>query len=393
MIRKKLVSGLFLLAVGAVAFLTVAPGIVDKQQNRNLTPGPYDAPDAVQEFHDSLTIMDWHADTLLWNRDMLAEHQRGHVDVPRLQRGNVALQMFTVVSRAPKGQNYVSTEDKNDLVTPLVIAQRWPTYTWNSARGRAVYQAEKLDRAVGLSWRKLRWVRNQGELRVLLDERARAASGDYDPPVGALLGMEGAQTLEGDIRHLDEFYELGYRMIGLTHFFDNELGGSLHGVEKGGLTELGRQFVKRANEPGIIIDISHASEKTVRDVLDLSTKPLVMSHGGLKGACDTPRNIADELMQEIAARGGLLAMGFWSGAICDPSAASIAKTISYAVKTVGVDHVALGSDWDGSVTAMDADNIASITAALLDLGMSREDIAKVMGGNSVAFLQRWLPET
>ncbi len=382
-----------MLAVGAVAFLTLAPGIVDKQQNPNLTPGLYFASEELQAFHDSLTIMDWHADTLLWNRDLLAEHTRGHVDVPRLQRGNVALQMFTVVSRAPKGQNYVSTEDKNDLVTPLVIAQRWPTYTWNSARGRAVYQAEKLDKAINLSWRKLRWVRDRGELDYLLRERAKAVEAGYDPPVGALLGMEGAQTLEGDIANLDEFYALGYRMIGLTHFFDNEVGGSLHGVEKGGLTDLGRQFVKRANELGILIDISHASEKTVREVLDLSTRPLVMSHGGMKGACDTPRNLPDELMQEVAARGGLLAMGFWAGAICDPSAAGIAKTIQYAVDTVGVDHVALGSDWDGSVAAMDADNIASITAALLDLGMSREDIAKVMGGNSIAFLQRWLPET
>ncbi len=382
-----------LVAAALIIVTGVLPPYVDADQNKNLTPGRYEPPVAVREFHDSLTIMDWHADTLLWNRDLLAEYERGHVDVPRLQRGNVALQMFTVVSRAPKGQNYVSTEDKNDLVTPLVIAQRWPTYTWNSAKGRAVYQAKKLDKAVNLSWRKLRWVRDQGELRVLLDERARAISGDYDPPVGALLGMEGAQTLEGDIANLDEFYELGYRMIGLTHFFDNEVGGSLHGVEKGGLTDLGRQFVKRANELGIIIDISHASEQTVREVLDLSTKPLVMSHGGMKGACDTPRNIPDELMQEVAARGGLIAMGFWAGAICDPSAAGIAKMIEYAVDTVGVDHVALGSDWDGSVATMDADNIASITAALLDLGMSREDIAKVMGANSIAFLQRWLPDS
>ncbi len=379
-------------AVALIIVTGALPPYVDADQNKNLTPGRYEPPEGVREFHDNLTVMDWHADTLLWNRDLLAEYERGHVDVPRLQRGNVALQMFTVVSRAPKGQNYVSTEDKNDLVTPLVIAQRWPTYTWNSAKGRAVYQAEKLNKAIGLSWRKLRWVRDRGELRVLLDERERAIAGDYDPPVGALLGMEGAQTLEGDIANLDEFYELGYRMIGLTHFFDNELGGSLHGVEKGGLTDLGREFVKRANELGILIDISHASEQTVRDVLDLSTKPLVMSHGGMKGACDTPRNIPDELMQEIAARGGLLAMGFWAGAICDPSPAGIAKMIEYAVDTVGVDHVALGSDWDGSVATMDADNIASITAALLELGMSREDIAKVMGGNSVAFLQRWLPE-
>ena len=106
---KKVLGYVVIFVVVAAAIATgVLPPYVDAEQNKNLTPGRFDPPEAVRELHDSLTIMDWHADTLLWNRDLLSEYERGHVDVPRLQRGNVALQMFTVVSRAPKGQNYVS---------------------------------------------------------------------------------------------------------------------------------------------------------------------------------------------------------------------------------------------------------------------------------------------
>ncbi len=390
--KKKTLSGLLtLIFLAGLTVLAIAPRIVDRQQNPNLSPGRLAVDDAAREFHDSLVIMDWHADTLLWNRDIFGRHERGHVDIPRLEDGNVALQMFTVVSKVPKGQNYVRTEDKNDLIAPLAVIQLWPTGTWTSTKARAVYQAEKLNRFVHLSWRKLRWVRNRGELRVLLEDRERAREAGQQPPVGALLGMEGAHPLEGDIANLDEFYELGYRMIGPTHFFDNELAGSLHGVEKGGLTELGRQFVRRANELGIIIDIAHASEKSVREVLALSERPVVLSHGGMKGVCNSPRNLPDDLMKQVTEKGGLVAIGLWSGAICDATPEGIARSIVYAVETLGADHVALGSDWDGGVGAIDADDIAAITAALLEAGMPREDIAKVMGGNSIAFLQQWLP--
>ena len=380
-----------MLALVLLAFFAFAPRIVDEQQNRNLTPGRIDVSATVRDFHDGLSVMDWHADTLLWNRNVFKRYERGHVDLPRLQDGNVAVQMFTVVSKVPSGQNYAMTADENDVLTLLFIAQRWPPSTWFGLKARAVYQARKLDRLIGQSDGDIRWIRNRQELDALLKARQSALAADLQPPLGAVLGMEGAHPIEGDIDNLDTFYELGYRMIGLTHFFDNELSGSLHGTGKGGLSELGRAAVRRMDELGIIIDIAHASERAAREILALSAKPVVLSHGGMKGACNTARNLPDDLMKQVAQQGGLVAIGFWDGAICDPTPDGIAKSIVYAVNTLGVEHVALGSDWDGAIASIDADDLPALTDALLRQGLSETDVAKVMGGNSIEFLRRWLP--
>ena len=99
--------------------------------------------------------------------------------------------------------------------------------------------------------------------------------------------------------------------------FDNRLGGSLHGLSGEGLTPFGADVIRRANELGIIIDVAHASPQMVNDVLDLSTTPVILSHGGVKGLCDMSRNLDDTLMQRIAAHGGLIGIGYWDGAVCD----------------------------------------------------------------------------
>ena len=124
----------------------------------------------------------------------------------------------------------------------------------------------------------------------------------------------------------------------------------------------------------------------------MSSRPVVVSHTGVFGACASARNFPDELMREIAAAGGLIAIGFWDKAVCDISPAGVAAAISYAVELLGEDHVALGSDFDGGTrTSFDSSELAALTQALLDAGMSETAIRKVMGDNSVNFLQRWLP--
>jgi microsomal dipeptidase-like Zn-dependent dipeptidase len=182
-------------------------------------------------------------------------------------------------------------------------------------------------------------------------------------------------------------------MVGLHHFFDNALGGSLHGTGGHGLTDFGRRVVERLDERGMIIDVAHSSPESVRDVLALTTRPVVVSHTGFRGACDTPRNIDDGLMRDIARRGGLIGVGYWDAAVCDVSPAGIVAAIRYGIDLVGADHVALGSDYDGATTVpFDTAELAVLTDTMLREGLDEATIRKVMGGNLARFLAENLPQ-
>ena len=183
--------------------------------------------------------------------------------------------------------------------------------------------------------------------------------------------------------------------MGLHHFFDNELGGSKHGRSHAGLTEFGRKAVLEMKRLGIIIDVAHSSDQTVRDVLELIPDPIFISHGGTVSHCprSANRNLPDDILQDIAARGGLLGIGYFDGAICDISPKGIAKAIIDAVILMGPDAVALGSDYDGSVeTSLDTSELAAITHELLNAGMDEELIRKVMGENARTFFTANLPQ-
>ena len=338
------------------------------------------------ELHDTLFIADLHADSLLWKRNLSRASDVGHVDLPRLRQGNVALQVFSAVTKSPKDLNYTSNDADSDRITLLAVAFFWPPRTWNSLYERAAYQLEKLHAlaAEGV----LTVVTDRASFRELL--RRREAG---EPLLGGLYAIEGAHPLEGSLDKLDRLYEQGLRVVGLTHFFDNETGGSLHGISGEGLTEFGREVVLRANELGIIIDIAHASPAMAREVLELSSRPVMLSHGGIKSACDTQRNFDDELMQELARRGGLLGVGYWRAAVCDPAPAGVVRSIRRAIEVMGVEHVALGSDYDGAVAvSFDASELAVLTDAMLHAGFSEREIRLVMGDNVKRFLLENLPE-
>ena len=209
-----------------------------------------------------------------------------------------------------------------------------------------------------------------------------------------MLATEGAHPLEGKIENLDRLYDAGFRMIGLQHFFDNKLGGSLHGVEKGGLTPFGREVVKRIVEKDMMIDVAHSSLQVVEDVLALTDAPMVVSHTGILSLCENnKRNIPDGLMQKIADRGGLIGIGYWEMAVCDTTPDGIAKMLIYGAEKFGVGAIALGSDFDGAVTTrLDTSELVAITDALLRQGMSEPDIRKVMGENQIAYFLKHLPD-
>ena len=188
-------------------------------------------------------------------------------------------------------------------------------------------------------------------------------------------------------------FDAGYRMMSFTHFFDNEMAGSAHGVAKGGLTEKGRDLLRRMEEKHIIVDVSHGSAKQIEDVLALATRPVVVSHAGVRGTCNNNRNLSDDQLRAIAKNGGLIGIGFWETAVCGTDAKAIAAAQLYAAGLIGVDHVALGSDFDGSVKVpFDATGIVQVTDALLGAGLPPDDIAKIMGGNEIRLLLENLPD-
>jgi microsomal dipeptidase-like Zn-dependent dipeptidase len=198
--------------------------------------------------------------------------------------------------------------------------------------------------------------------------------------------------LDGDVRNVDALFDAGFRMMAPTHFFDNEWGGSAHGVEKTGLTERGREMIRRMEARGMLVDVAHASPHTIDDVLAIATRPVVVSHTGLRGVCDNQRNLSDEQARRIAATGGVIGIGFWDAATCGTDARAAARSMRYAANLVGVEHVALGSDFDGTVTEpFDATGMVEITQALLDEGFSDEEVALIMGGNVLRLLSETLP--
>ena len=381
---------IFVLALIVVLglFLTFAPTILDKRQNLVVEHQPYKISPQAQALHSSLLVGDRHADSLLWMRNLSEEYDYGHLDFPRMQQGNLGLQMFTTVTKSPSGQNYeLNQTDASDNITLLAMMQRWPTATWSSLAERALFQADKLHHLAAHDPDNLMLIRSRTELAEFLQRR------QSNPTlIGGLLGTEGSHALDGDLANIQGLYNRGFRMMSLQHFFDNKLGGSLHGTSGAGLTQFGRDAVAEMLALGIMLDVSHSSEQVVADTLALSDKPLIVSHTGFQGHCDSPRNISDALMEQIAAAGGLIAVGFWDGAICGNSPATVAAAIVYGIGLVGEDHVALGSDFDGTVTtSFDGSEMAVITQALLDANLSEQQIRKVMGENMLGYLQTYLP--
>ena len=235
---------------------------------------------------------------------------------------------------------------------------------------------------------RLRLIETRGGLARFLADRAA------DPTLTAVfLTIEGAQCLEGDCVNVDVLADAGYRMISPAHFFDTEMGGSAHGVEKGGLTGLGVEMVRRCEARGVLVDISHVSPATIADVLAVATRPVVASHTGLRRTADTVRNLTDDEAKRVAGTGGVLGIGFWDTVTGGTEAASIARAIRDAVELVGPPHVALGSDWDGGVgTPFDGAGLVQLTDALLTAGLDEAAIRAVMGENVLALLDATLPD-
>lgn len=372
------------LGVVAVGFFGFAPAIVESSRNVTWTEGPWPVSAEARAAHDALTVVDLHTDSLLWDRDLSVRASRGHVDLPRLREANVAIQAFTVVTKTPKGQNYDHNGAETDNIQLLMFGQLRPPKTWFSLEERAHAQARALHALEGPDFQV---ITDRAQMENLLRDRQR------NPRlVGGLLGIEGMHAAEGDLEAVDRLFKSGFRIMAPVHFFDNELGGSAHGIDKGGLTDFGKQVVRRQEELGIAVDLAHGSEALIDDVLAMARKPVISTHTGVRGTCDRGRNLSDAQLQGIARTGGVVGIAFFEEATCGKDTESAVKAILHAVSVIGEDHVAFGSDFDGSVaTPWDITGLPQITAGLREAGLSEAAIEKISGENTLRVLRQTLP--
>jgi membrane dipeptidase len=383
--KRRIFIGLgAVLLVAIVGFFTLGPGMIERSMNKIDGRPLIAVTEEARALHATLDIVDLHSDTLMWQRDLLDAADRGHMDLPRLEQGNVALQVFSSVTKTPKGQNYDANGADTDNITLLTFAQLQPVRTWTSLLERSLWHAQKLDRAVvgsGGDLIKIGYVRDLDALKLARSEKK-------PKPIGALLSIEGLQNLEGDLANLDTLRGAGFRMAGLTHFFDNDLAGSMHGLHKGGLTEKGRAAVRRMEELGMVVDIAHCSHQCVADILAMARRPVVSSHGGVQATCKVNRNLTDEEIRGVAKTGGVVGIGYWGAAICDTSPRAAAKAMKHVRDLVGIEHVALGSDYDGATTVrFDTSQLVQVTQALLDEGFTPDEVRAAMGRNALRVLR------
>jgi membrane dipeptidase len=384
---RKILIGLFLIiSIAVVIFFTYVPHYFDK--TANVVSTSIKANDRMAWYDSIPFVADLHCDMLLWDRDFFEEHDYGHVDLPRMQQANMAFQVFTIVSKVPRGINIERNDDKTDQIALLSFGQLRPPKTWFSIKERALHQINQLHFFAKKSAGQFRVISNKTELEKYIHDRITNRG-----LTAGMLGLEGAHCLENDLNNLDIFYKEGVRYIGITHFFDNEWGGSAHGVDRNGLTDNGKELVRKMNELNITIDLAHASPKVIDDVLSLTIKPVLVSHTGVKGVCDNQRNLSDAHLIEIGRLNGLVGIGLWETSVCGTDAIATAKSIRYVADKIGIDKVALGSDFDGAIgTHFDVTGLPLMVTALEKEGFNRKEIEMIMGGNIRDFFLKNLPD-
>jgi membrane dipeptidase len=328
----------------------------------------YGSPEA-RALHERFPAIDLHADSLMWSRwvgyDINERHEPplpwaalgGHVDVPRLIEGGFSAQFFGLVS-IPIGQ-------RTGLAA--VIDE----------------QIDALERQIRQSPGRLTKVWSAADITAA---GARSA-------IGALLGIEGAHALEGDVDKLDHFARRGVRYLGLCHFSANEACYPAYGRgtrESEGLTAFGREVVRRAESLGVLVDLAHINRRGFLDACELATRPPIVSHTGVLGAFEHWRNIDDEQLRAVAEKGGCVGVIFCPKYLGGDGIGPVVKHLQHIINVAGEDAPALGSDWDGFIIPTsdlcDAAHLPLLTDALLAAGFREELIGKVLQGNVMRVL-------
>lgn len=366
----------------------ILPGILDKKYNKILINSPYKASIEAQQLIDTLDfIADLHCDALLWRRDLLKKNNFGAVDIPRMIQSNTALQAFTIVTKVPKNMNFDKNTGDTDAITVPFILEGSPIKSWFNLTERALVQSNLLQEFSKESKGEFHIITSQEDFQNFIELRRKNKK-----IAAGFIGIEGMHALNGDINKVDILYDAGIRMMSPVHFFDNKLGGSAHGVTHSGLTSFGKDVLKKMQQKNMIVDVAHSSSNMLDAILSITTKPVISSHTGVKGTCNNVRNLSDKHLVGIANTGGLVGIAFFEKAVCKADAKHIAEAIQYTANLIGVEHVALGSDFDGAVAVpFDITGLVLIAEELLKLNFTHQQISLVFGGNVKRFLLKNLP--
>lgn len=322
-----------------------------------------------------MRLADAHADALMWNRDLTVRSEEGHVDFPRLIETGFALQCFPVVTR---GFPFIGG-------FPVFGAVRgWPLAALKSEWTRACFQLDRMD-ALCAREPRVRKVQHLGDLDAALATHQLAA----------VLGVEGAHAIEGRVERVSELRSRGVQFMGLTHLSNNPLGGSsfpLMGNRP--LSSLGQAVLDAMAEVRMAVDVAHASERTLEDVLAHPTAQPFCSHTGVRAEGGGWRNLSDSALRRIADRGGVVGIIFGTVYLGGDRVSDLVRHIEHALRTIGEDAVALGSDFDGMVPLpkgmRDTRDVGQIAHALQARGHPARVVEKVMGENLIRFFGRLL---
>ncbi|GAC1586974.1 MAG: dipeptidase [Polyangiales bacterium] len=328
--------------------------------------------DEASAIHATTKAIDLHADTLMWARwvgyDLLSRHRpmlpraafAGHVDVPRLREGGIGAQYFGLVSLPVGAHGNFAVVDA---------------------------QIDELDRACvraendGVAFEKCDSAEDV--------DRCNASGG-----IGALLGIEGAHALDGDLDHLDHFARRGVRYLGLMHFSANQAGFPAYGwgrKEGAGLTTWGKALIERCESAGVIVDLAHINREGWFDACAMAKRPLYCTHTGVLGVHRHWRNVDDDQLRAVAKTGGAVGVIFVPQFLGGAGLDAVVNHLQHMIDVGGEDLPALGSDWDGMVVPTpdlrDASRLPRLTSALLDAGIEERVIRKILRENALRVLR------
>ncbi|ATB34244.1 dipeptidase [Melittangium boletus] len=329
----------------------------------------------VLELHRRWCIADSHADSLMWNRDLCARSDEGHVDFPRLFEAGMKLQCFTLVTR---GFPVV------DGFEAFATMRGWPPEARANEWTRALWQIDRLEEFCR---------RSEGRVRITSSGRALEEN-LAEGRLSAVLGVEGAHAIEGRVERVAELHARGVRFMGLTHLSNNEAGGSSFPMMGNRpLSPLGRSVLEEMTRVGMSVDLAHASERTLEDILAHPTARYFSSHTGVRAEGGGWRNLTDEVLRRIAERGGvagiILAPVYLGGDAID----DVVRHIEHALGVMGEEAVGIGSDYDGMVALprgfQDVTDLPKLTEALLRRHPEAR-VERVLGGNFRRFFRETL---